>query len=385
LTSTSNIPAASTPERLRLIKGGKEYFTLLKELIAGAKNTIHLQTYIFEEDETGTEVADELKAAARRNVAVFLLVDGYASRDLSKTFITSLRESGIHFRMFDPILKSKYFYVGRRLHQKVLTVDDRFSMVAGVNISNRYNDMPDEPAWLDWAVYAEGDVSQVLSRLCESRMEPLSFKRLVGKTRRLVHKKQSGSAKVIVNDWVKGKREITRSYLEMFRKANDQIIILSAYFLPNDLFKKKLRAAVRRGVKVQVILAGTSDIQVAKYAERFMYRWLLKNGIEIYEYQKSVLHGKMAVCDSQWATVGSYNINTISAYASIELNLAITDTAFVRQAELQLNEVMQENCINITSQSVESYSWTTRVAQQAAYYLYRALFFAFTFYFKQRE
>jgi cardiolipin synthase len=72
LTSTSNIPAASTPERLRLIKGGKEYFTLLKELIAGAKNTIHLQTYIFEEDETGTEVADELKAAARRNVAVFL-------------------------------------------------------------------------------------------------------------------------------------------------------------------------------------------------------------------------------------------------------------------------------------------------------------------------
>lgn len=371
--------------RLQLIKGGKEYFDVLLDIIHRAQSTIHFQTYIFEEDETGMAVADALVEAAQRNVAVFLLVDGYASGALSGEFISRLRQAGVHFRWFDPLLKSKHFYFGRRLHQKVVTVDDRFSLVGGINISNRYNDLPDQPAWLDWAVFAEGEVSAALSQLCERRMEPLTIRKLVGKRRRWLSTKQRGNAKVIVNDWVKGKREITRSYLEMFRHANHRIIMLSAYFLPNELFRRRLRAAVRRGVKVQVILAGTSDIQVAKYAERFMYRWLLKNGIEIYEYQKSVLHGKMAVCDEQWATVGSYNINTISAYASIELNLAITEPAFVKQAAQQLNEVMEQSCVKITSQSVASYPWTTRVAQQAAYYLYRVLFFLFTFYFKQRE
>lgn len=380
-----NNTTTSSSIELHLLKGGKEYFNTLLNLIERAESTIHFQTYIFDEDETGTAVANALISAAQRNVSVFLLVDGYASGALTKEFIARLKQAGVHFKWFDPLLKSKYFYFGRRLHQKVVAVDDRFALVGGINVSNRYNDRPGEPAWLDWAVFAEGDVATELSRLCESRMEPFTFRKLVRRRRRSSSGKQSGITKVIVNDWVKGKREITRSYLDMFRRADHRIIMLSAYFLPNELFRKRLRAAVKRGVTVQVILAGTSDIQVAKYAERFMYRWLLKNCIEIYEYQNSVLHGKMAVCDEQWATVGSYNINTISAYASIELNLAITDPAFVKQAADQLNEVMLKSCVKITSQSVASYSWATRVGQQVAYYLYRVLFFLFTFYFKQRE
>ena len=374
----------STSEQLRLIKGGKEYFDLLKELIEQAEESIYLQTYIFAEDETGTEVADALKAAARRNVAVSLLVDGYASKELSKSFALDLKEAGIKFKMFDPLLKSKYFYLGRRLHHKVVTIDAKFSLVGGINISNRYNDFPGQPAWLDWAIFAEGEISEVLAKICESRMLPMSIKRYVRKKRHAA-KNQIGSTKVIVNDWVRGKREITRSYIEMFGKAKDRIIILSAYFLPNDQFRKKLRAAARRGVKVQVILAGTSDIKVAKYAERYMYRWLLKNRIEIFEYGKSVLHGKMATCDGEWITVGSYNINTISAYASIELNLAISDPAFTKQAEQQLDEIMLNDCVKITSQNLKASGWITKTGQRAAYYLYRVLFFIFTFYFKQHE
>lgn len=380
-TNTTSIQS----ERLRLIKGGKEYFDLLKELIAKAEESIFFQTYIFDEDETGTAIADALKAAASRHVTVSLLVDGYASKGLSKSFVMNLKETGIKFKMFDPLLKSKYFYLGRRLHHKVVTVDAKFSLVGGINISNRYNDMPDEPAWLDWAVYAEGEISEVLAKICERRMQPRSLKQFIKRSGRSYRKNQIGPVKVIENDWVQGKREITKSYMDMFRRAKNSIIILSAYFLPNDQFRRKLRAAVRRGVKVQVILAGTSDIKVAKYAERYMYQWLLKNGIEIFEYQKSVLHGKMAVCDGEWSTVGSYNINTVSAYASIELNLAVTDRAFVRQAEWQLHEIMLKNCMKITAQQVEASGWITKMGQQAAYYLYRVLFFVFTFYFKQHE
>jgi len=374
----------STPKQLRLIRGGREYFDLLKELIEKAKESIYFQTYIFDEDETGTEIADALKAAARRNVTVSLLVDGYASKDLSKSFVMELTEAGIKFKMFDPLLKSKYFYLGRRLHHKVVTIDAKFSLVGGINISNRYNDFPGQPAWLDWAIFAEGEISEVLANICEGLMQRMSIKRFVRRKRHAV-KNQIGSTKVNVNDWVRGKREITRSYMEMFGKAKDRIIILSAYFLPNDQFRKKLRAAARRGVKVQVILAGTSDIKVAKYAERYMYRWLLKSGIEVFEYGKSVLHGKMATCDGEWLTVGSYNINTISAYASIELNLAIGDPGFTKQAEQQLNEIMLKDCVKITSQNLKAYGWITKTGQRTAYYLYRVLFFIFTFYFKQHE
>lgn len=378
-------PTISAPEQLRLIKGGKEFFDLLIGLIERAKESIYLQSYIFSDDETGIEVADALKAAARRNVTVSLLVDGYASKDLSKSFVTALKNAGIKFKFFDPLLKSKYFYLGRRLHHKVVTVDARFSLVGGINISNRYNDLPGQPAWLDWAIYAEGEISEVLASICERRLLPGSIKRFVRSARHSAVKNQIGSVKVNVNDWVRGKREITRSYIEMFHKAKDRIIILSAYFLPNDQFRNKLRSAAKRGVQVQVILAGTSDIKVAKYAERYMYRWLLKNGIEIFEYERSVLHGKMATCDGEWITVGSYNINTISAYASIELNLAITDRAFTKQAEQQLHGIMLKDCVKITSKNLQDSSWITKTAQRSAYYLYRVLFFVFTFYFKQHE
>lgn len=379
--STSN----SAQERLSLIKGGKEYFDLLKELIAKAKESIYFQTYIFDEDETGTEVADALKAAARRNVTVSLLVDGYASKGLSNSFVIGLIEAGIKFKMFDPLLKSKYFYFGRRLHHKVVTIDTKFSLVGGINISNRYNDLPSEPAWLDWAIYAEGKISEELTNICQNRMQLTLIKRLARASRHSFKKNKIDPVKVIVNDWVRGKREITRSYIDMFRKAKDRIIILSAYFLPNDQFRRKLRAAAKRGVKVQVILAGTSDIKIAKYAERYMYRWLLKNGIEIFEYQKSVLHGKMAAYDGEWSTVGSYNINTVSAYASIELNLAVNDHTFVKQVEQTLNEIMLKDCVKITSQNLNASRWITRIAQRSSYYLYRVLFFIFTFYFKQHE
>jgi cardiolipin synthase A/B len=375
----------SSLDKVQLVHGGKEYFILLKQLIANAKDSIYLQTYIFGEDQTGTEVANELKAAALRQVKVFVLVDGYASGSLSDSFIKDLKDSGVHFRMFDPLLKSKYFYLGRRLHHKVVVVDEKYSLVGGINISDRYNDMHDQPAWLDWAVYAEGEVATHLSYICKQRVKSPSLKKLVSAKRDFVLQGKDNLASVKINDWVRGKREITNSYLAMFRHAKKDIIIMSAYFLPNGLFRKALKRAAKRGVKVQLILAGRSDVLVSKYAERYLYRWLLKNGIGIYEYQKSVLHGKMAAYDGLWATVGSYNVNSISAYASIELNLAINDCAFAQQAENSLNKIMNNDCVKITEEQINHSGFIQHAMQRGAYYVFRILFFLFTFYFKQRE
>src|ERR1700759_3986138 len=127
--------------KVRLIHGGKEYFSTLLQLIDQARSTVHLQTYIFENDETGQLVSDALIRAASRKVQVFILLDGYASQDLPKHLLHKWKEAGIHFRWFWPLFRSRKFYLGRRLHHKVAVVDATWGMAGGVNISNRYNDI----------------------------------------------------------------------------------------------------------------------------------------------------------------------------------------------------------------------------------------------------
>ena len=109
----------SDRNKVKLIRGGKDYFDLLVYLINHATDSIHLQVYIFNDDETGILVANALMAAAKRNVAVYLLTDGFASQILSKKLIDELREAGVHFRFFEPLFRSKHFYFGRRMHHKV--------------------------------------------------------------------------------------------------------------------------------------------------------------------------------------------------------------------------------------------------------------------------
>jgi cardiolipin synthase A/B len=126
-----------TRNSIELVRGGCDYFDRLKQMIDRAKETIHLQTYIYEDDETGKEIAERLISASKRGVTVYLLADGYASQSLSSAFIDRIRNAGIHFRFFEPVFKSRYFYFGRRLHHKIFVVDTTCALVGGINISNR--------------------------------------------------------------------------------------------------------------------------------------------------------------------------------------------------------------------------------------------------------
>jgi cardiolipin synthase len=172
----------------------------------------------------------------------------------------------------------------------------------------------------------------------------------------------------------------------MIRNATTHIVILCSYFLPGSVIRKQLSYATKRGVNIKVITAGISDVPMAKYAERHMYGWLLKNNIELYEYQPGILHGKIAVCDSQWATIGSYNINNISAYASIELNMNVHNTEFAKGVEKTLQQIMDTDCIQITKEwQSRTKSGLTQVIQWLSHELVRFTLFLFTFYFKHKH
>lgn len=373
-------------DQIRLVKSGHEYFELVEELINHASHSIHLQAYIFHSDETGKRIGRALKNAARRGVHVYVVVDGYASQELSGKFIRKLNEAGVHFKFFSPLLKSKYFYFGRRLHHKVITVDDRIGLVGGINISDNYNDTIEAPAWLDWALYVEGEIAKSLRQICERRALDISS---VGNMPDLKLNSSTPKASLVrirVNDWVRRKRDITISYIQMLQHAKSHVTIMSSYFLPGKVLKRQLKLAANRGVRIRVIMGQQSDVTLSRLAEQYMYRWLLRNNIEIYEYTPKIVHSKLAVFDGHWLTVGSYNVNNISAYASIELNLDVKDSEFVSKVEHRLERIIAEDCVAITQEEYHRNTtlWN-KFLQRSAYDIFRLLFFIFTFYFKQRE
>lgn len=381
----------SVRNTVKLIHGGKEYFSLLLQLINNANESIHLQTYIFEADETGWQIAAALKSAAQRNVAVYLLADGYASQALSDKFISELKNANVNFRFFEPIFKSKYFYFGRRMHHKIFVVDAKFALVGGINISDRYNDMPDKPAWFDFALYVEGDIAKDLCVLCWKTWNgfPVVMDITPCEKQQLIfnfNHQNTSRVRMRRNDWVRGRNEISATYIEMLRHARSHIIIMCSYFLPGKIIRRLLSSAAKRGVVIKVIIAGPSDVKIAKYAERWMYDWLLRNNIALYEYQPSVLHSKIAVCDSEWLTIGSYNINNISAYASIELNLDVSDAVLANDTTAILENIIKNNCIAINKNiNAHAHNIFVQFIRWSSYQLIRAIFYLATFYFKRKK
>jgi cardiolipin synthase len=352
---------------------------------------IQFQVYIFDYDETGKAVTEALLAAAKRKVQVYLMADGYASQKLPRSFIQETEQSGIHFRFFEPLFKSRNSYFGRRMHHKVIVVDNQFALVGGVNISNHYNDLPDQPGWLDFALFMEGEVVHELCRVCEEIWNGY----LPVKPVHLCNNKEvsfnipSGEfceVRVRRNDWITKKNQVSRSYLEMFKNAEDHIIMMSGYFLPGPIIRRNMKRAAARGVKIKLILAGMSDVMVAKYAERYMYSWIFRNDIELFEYKPCILHGKVSTYDKKWATIGSYNVNIISAYASLELNIDVNNPEFAGMLDNTMEKIIQNDCVQITEENFSSHNGIfNKIWELICYWFVRLLFYLFTINFKQRS
>lgn len=373
---------------VRIVRGGEDYFSCIDEIAARASYSLHLQTYIFDEDSTGERVANALIAAAERGVRVYVMLDGYASQGISKQFIERLRSSGIHFRYFEPFFKSSVYYFGRRLHHKVIVADGYLCLVGGVNISNRYNDLESAPAWLDWALMAEGEVAAQLDKICVRVWNRGLFSKKCAATDLPEYNTVGEVCRVKVsrNDWVFSRTDITDSYRRLFDVAQIEITIMTSYFWPPQAILSRMEQAASRGVQVRVVLTGRADVPFVKYAERYLYNRLFRNNIAIYEYEKNILHGKIAIRDKSWITVGSYNLNNISAFASMELNLDVDNEQVAAGLATEVEKIILEDCRQIKQDDfIATNSILKMLAYYISYWLVKATFLLFTFYFIQRR
>lgn len=381
----------TTKNTVEFIRGGEQYFILLEKMINEAKHSILLQTYIYAVDTTGIMIGNALILAAKRGISVYVMADGYASKNISNAWLATLQKEGVHFRFFGQIFRNEHLFIGRRMHHKIAVIDGKSALVGGLNIADHYNQLPDQPCWMDAAVFIQGEAAVDLFNICINFWgEGLSKKLLLPNTTRewilQIPKSEWRSVRVRRNDWLKNKMQIWKSYFNLFSHATKNITIMGSYFLPGLRLQRALAKAARRGVNVKVILTGRSDVLITKAAERYLYDWMLRCGIRIYEYQPSILHAKLAVVDGRWLTLGSFNINRISTYAGIELNVEIRNRQFADTVDRELDEIINTKClaVNETYPPV-AFPVLSKLMSTLAFRLINMLIFLFTFYVRQER
>ena len=340
----------SNQNAVELVRSGTDYFTRLELLIDKAQLIIHLQVYIFENDESGKSILAKLIKAAERGVKVFLVVDAYASPAFTPGFISQLQSYGIFVKAFAPLHISK-LKIGRRLHHKIVLIDNEVALVGGINIANKYKGIH-EPAWLDMAVMVSGPVCRDLQKICLAIWPARVRKKMIRSNFPQPNQKHV-RLRVIQNDWWRKRIEISRTYNQMFRKSHKNITIVASYFLPGFNKRRLLIKAAKRGVSVQLVTGGFSDVPLLKPAVEYLYKTLLQSGVRIFEWNKSVLHAKFATIDGRWVTIGSHNLNALSDYGSLEANIEILDEPFAKETEETIRLLINEGCTEVTAEMFE--------------------------------
>lgn len=333
--------------QLEFLKEGELYYSKYIELIKKAHSSIHLQTYIFLLDDFGERVASELKKAALRGVKVYLLVDGIGSKDLSAKAEIEFVNSGVYFCRFNSF-KLKWFHkLGRRLHHKVLLVDEQVAIIGGINVQTEKS----FPPQLDFAIFIEGPLIVEMANYCKivfkkAFAEPSLLNFVVSK--HIQNFDKTGyKARILVNDWLLGRSKITQQYAQRTTTAKDQITIINPYFFPRRKFMRQLSAAALRGVRVRLILPQHSDWPTYILASEHLYNYFLKANVEIYQWTKSKLHGKLATVDNNWTTVGSFNLNYTSYQQNLEMNIDIISSEYTKIINTEIESIIKNGCKKI--------------------------------------
>lgn len=372
--------------QLTLLKNGAAFFPQMCADIDAAQHSIYLETYLFAADETGRMIADALRRASSRGVVVRVLLDGFGSAELPQRWVDELRAAGVEVQWFRR--ETSPFTLRRsrkrrllRLHRKLAVMDGQTAFVGGINIVNdipEYGDLT--MPRLDYAVRVQGAVAGEIHAAMRHLWAVVSwanFRRRGKEIRRYV---MSMAERIVVpelalllRDNLRHRRDIERAYLGAITGAQREIIIANAYFLPGRVFRRALKRAARRGVRVVLLLQGKVEYRLQHYATHALYGQFLAAGVEIHEYQASYLHAKVAVVDGHWATVGSSNIDPFSLLLAREANLAIRDAGFAGELRASLLAAIDGDAIRIGDDYCGARNFFGRLIARISYGAVRAL------------
>ena len=349
---------------VEMLINGEEFFPRVFERIRQAQKEVLLETFIILEDKVGKELQEALICAARNGAHVEVIVDGYGTVDLSDEYLAQLRDAGVRVHVFDPQprllgMRTNLF---RRLHRKIVVVDSEVAYVGGINFTAVHLGDYGPGAKQDYAAEVRGPIvleirHASLNLFRQARKElPLP---LIREHRHHHHQRYAGSARIMlaIRDNEHHTTDIEDHYLYAIRSANHRVVIANAYFFPGYRMLRELRNAARRGVRVTLILQGEPDMPWARNCSTFLYSYLLRAGVTIHEYCERPLHGKVALMDSEWVTIGSSNLDPLSLSLNLESNLFIRDQKLNHQLHEHLLDLSHQHCSVITEDKTARGLW----------------------------
>ena len=382
--SSASVNVNASVNDVRLLCCGAEYFPALVAAIEAAVGEIHLETYIFADDVTGQQVARALVDAARRGVSVRVVYDGFGSSAWIGGIDRQLRAGGVQVAIYRPergwqLLRRSRL---RRMHRKITVIDRRIAFIGGINVIDDLNMPEPRSPRFDFAVSLCGPLVNLIDvvttklwrRLHRLRLsDALNAVRPDDAPTTTSSIPGARSAWLAVRDNLSHRRDIEQEYLVAIGEARTEIILANAYFVPGRRFRRALVEASARGVTIRLLLQGRREYWLQHFATRALYGTLLAAGVEIYDYERSFLHAKVAVVDSRWATVGSSNIDPFSLLLAREANVFVDDAAFATELKERLDAAIQADSRAVLPEHWQRRSWWNRALTWIAYGLARAM------------
>lgn len=413
-------PRLKPGHSLVLMPGGEALFNAMVQAMDAARSAIQLETYIFEFAGAPLAVAEALERAARRGVAVHLLVDGIGTGTLPRAWQQRFQQAGVQWRVYEPLGKLGLLLPRRwrRLHRKLCVVDGVLGFCGGINLLDDHTevdgaglphprfdfamrctgplvqDMADTMLQLWWRVQA---VSRAKQRAFGAAWQALKATAAVGhvhggmpplgtwapgarwhtESTHAVPPPQvdNAPAMLVLRDNIWHRADIERAYLKAIGEAKTEVLLANAYFVPGRRMRRALAHAVGRGVVVRVLLQGRYEGFMQYHAARPVYQRLVDAGVDVRQYSPSALHAKVAVVDGVWATVGSSNLDPLSLLLAKEANVVTTDPVFAADLRQRLHQALEQGATPVDQQALRARAWSERVLDRLAYALMRALLF----------
>jgi cardiolipin synthase A/B len=324
-----------------LLLNGDQIFPAQLEAIRSARVSITYAQYFYEEGPISSEIAEALAERCRAGVRAHILLDGFGTLQMPTEYRETMKGAGCEvapFRPLTPLAVLSPFGISRdnkRNHRRILVVDGRVGFTGGSGVSAKWmGDGRTKDHWRDTDVRMEGPVVESLQgAFAENWLEATG--NVLGGARYFPAHSRRGSvdAQIVRSSPAGGSFAMYTMFLLAMSSARHSIFITNPYFLPDDRMIRVLTDAPKRGVRVVLLLPGAIDNNIVRQASRSKFGELLESGVEVYEYQASLLHAKTMMIDGVWATIGSTNLDSRSFALNEELNLVIYDRDVVSRLE----------------------------------------------------
>jgi cardiolipin synthase A/B len=343
---------------LKLYAYGRELFDAMLEAIDAAQESIYLETYIWKGDAVGQEFQEHLARKAEEGVAVYVIFDSFGNLVVPRTFKSSFHPA-IHVLEYRAIGRAWQLLDPRRYaldHRKLLIVDGTTSFIGGYNLGALY-----ATQWRDTHLRLRGPGAAELAnafigfwnRFCLTHEQ----------IKQQYHHQFDALITISQNEAMRASFPIRDMYIEAIDEAEHSILLSTAYFVPDHMLLDALKAAVKRGVDVRVLVPWESNHVVTDWIARSYFTYCLQGGIRIFGYRYTMLHAKTCTIDGQWSTVGTCNLDRLSLVGNYEINVAVYSAAFAQQMSALFAEDTAER-FELTMEQWKSRPWYYKVSER---------------------